>query len=182
MAVTPSATSQLGTQLPTFSLPDTSGNDWSPPSDSAGTLVVFICNHCPYVVHVADVLCEVHGQCEDAGIAMCGINSNDIIAYPDDSPEAMGRTASNCNWTFPYLFDASQDVARQFGATCTPDVFLYDREGKLYYRGQFDGTRPKDGATSDGCDLKNAIDEMVQGNPSPKDQHPSIGCSIKWKP
>ena len=180
MVVTPSAMIELGTQIPAFSLPDANGKPWSPASDTA-TLVIFMCNHCPYVIHVAELLETVHGVCIENGVAMCGINSNDISTHPDDSPEKMLETAANYSWTFPYLFDETQAVAKQFGATCTPDVFLFGADGKLYYRGQFDNTRPNDGVKGDGADLISAIQQMVNGDPSPVNQMPAVGCNIKWK-
>ena len=180
MVVTPSAMIQLGTQMPPFSLSDANGNSWSP-TDGTSTLVVFMCNHCPYVIHVAELLETMNQTCREHGIAMCGINSNDVEAYPDDSPEMMLETAAKYNWTFPYLFDETQEVAKQFGATCTPDVFLFDGDGILYYRGQFDASRPNDGTTANGSDLTSAMQQMVDGNPPPEDQKPAVGCNIKWK-
>lgn len=180
MVVTPSAMIELGTQIPAFSLPDANGKPWSPPSDTA-TLVIFMCNHCPYVIYVAELLETVHGICDKYDIAMCGINSNDITTHPDDSPEKMLEASDNYGWTFPYLFDETQDVAKQFGAACTPDVFLFDSNGTLYYRGQFDGTRPNDGIEGDGADLINALQQMVNNEPPPENQMPAVGCNIKWK-
>ena len=180
MAVTPSAMIRLGTKMPTFSLTDTVGNSWSPTSGTA-TLVIFMCNHCPYVIHVAELLETVHGVCNEHGVAMCGINSNDITTHPDDSPEKMVEAAANYSWTFPYLFDETQEVAKRFGATCTPDVFLFSTDGNLYYRGQFDHTRPNDETKGDGSDLISAIQHLVNGDPSPENQTPAVGCNIKWK-
>ena len=180
MVVTPSAMIQLGTQIPPFSLSDANGNSWSPNTGTA-TLVIFMCNHCPYVIHGAELLKTIHGVCKENGVAMCGINSNDISTHPDDSPEKMLEAAVNYSWTFPYLFDETQAVAKQFGATCTPDVFLFGADGKLYYRGQFDNTRPNDGIKGDGADLISAIQQMVNGDPSPENQTPAVGCNIKWK-
>ena len=139
-----------------------------------------MCNHCPFVIHVATLLEEIHTLCLGNDIQMIAINSNDIEAYPDDSPEHMIETATSFHWTFPYLFDAEQGVAKAFRATCTPDVFLYDAKAKLYYRGQFDDSRPSTG-TANGHDLKNAIQKLLQGESPPSDQKPSIGCNIKWK-
>ena len=180
MVVTPSAMVQLGTQMSSFSLPDANGNEWSPTSGTA-TLVVFMCNHCPYVIHVAELLESMHQVCREHGIAMCGINSNDVDTYPEDSPEMMLETATSYGWTFPYLFDETQEVAKEFGATCTPDVFLFDGDGNLFYRGQFDSSRPNDDAKGDGSDLISAIQQMVNGDPSPENQMPAVGCNIKWK-
>ena len=181
MAATPSTMIPIGTTMPSFSLPDAKEIMRSPSSTTSGTLVVFMCNHCPFVIHVAKVLSEMHAKCETAGIEMYGINSNDIEAYPDDRPEQMVKTASKYDWTFPYLFDATQEVAKLFGAVCTPDVFLYDRNMKLFYRGQLDDSRPDDDSIPDGRDLQHAIDQMIDGNPPPSEQKPAIGCSIKWR-
>lgn len=180
MAQTPSAMVSLQTRMPEFSLTDANGARCDLAEDSTGTLIIFMCNHCPFVIHVASILEEIHSLCETSGIQMIGINSNDIDAYPDDSPEHMIETANRFNWTFPYLFDGNQEVAKSFQATCTPDVFLYDAESRLYYRGQFDDSRPS-GGTSDGQDLKNAIQAMLAGDSPPVDQKPAIGCNIKWK-
>ena len=180
MAVTPSAMIQLGTHMPPFSLSDANGNAWSPANGTA-TLVVFMCNHCPYVIHVAELLVAIHEVCQTHDIEMCGINSNDVDAYPEDSPEMMLETATSYGWTFPYLFDETQTVAKEFGATCTPDVFLFDGDGNLYYRGQFDNSRPNDKTKGDGSDLVSAIQQMVNGDPSPDNQTPAVGCNIKWK-
>lgn len=180
MAQTPSAMVELKTRIPEFSLSDAHGTPFVLPSDAVGTLVVFMCNHCPFVIHVADLLEDIHAECQKNGITMIGINSNDIEAYPDDSPEQMIETASRFGWTFHYLFDADQSVATSFQATCTPDVFLYDKNGELYFRGQFDDSRPSSGV-ADGVDLKKAVQSMLQGDSPPEHQQPSIGCNIKWK-
>ncbi len=180
MAQTPSAMVELETPIPSFSLSDAHGLPYVLSKKSNGTLVVFMCNHCPFVIHVGEILEVIHTECTANEITMIGINSNDIEAYPDDSPDQMIETATQFGWTFPYLFDADQSVAKSFQATCTPDVFLYNKEGKLYYRGQFDDSRPSSGV-GDGEDLKNAIHAMLNGEPSPADQKPAIGCNIKWK-
>ena len=180
MPETSSSMLPLGTKIPSFSLATACGQPWSLPVDSAGTLVVFMCNHCPYVVHVAATLSRIHAVCETYTIAMIGINSNNIITHPDDAPDKMITCAEAYGWDFPQLFDETQETAKAFSATCTPDVFLYDADGKLYYRGQFDDSRPNQGE-SDGRDLLHAIDAMMAGNPPPEDQQRSIGCNIKWK-
>jgi peroxiredoxin len=180
MAQTPSAMVSLQTRMPEFSLTDANGTPCELSDDSKGTLIIFMCNHCPFVIHVASLLEEIHTLCEASGIQMIGINSNDIEAYPDDSPENMIETAQRFKWTFPYLFDGTQEVARAFQATCTPDVFLYDSESGLYYRGQLDDSRPSSG-TADGEDLKNAIQALLANSPPPDDQKPAVGCNIKWK-
>ena len=170
----------IGTQMPTFSLASASGDPWSFSGDTAGTLIVFMCNHCPFVVHVASTLVRIHTYCKTNNIAMIGINSNNIQTHPQDAPDKMIASAEMYGWDFPYLFDETQVTAKAFAATCTPDVFMYDSDGKLYYRGQLDDSRPNQGE-SDGRDLKNAIDSMIAGNPPPEEQKPSIGCNIKWK-
>ena len=180
MTETTSQMVPLGTPIPSFALPDLSGKIFSPTKNSAGTLVIFLCNHCPYVIHIASILGSIEEYCVSSNIQMVGINSNDIEAYPDDSPENMRITAQKFHWRFPYLFDAYQEVARAFQATCTPDVFLYDKANCLYYRGQFDDSRPSKGVAS-GQDLLHAIQEMLEGLPPQKDQKPSTGCNIKWR-
>ena len=180
MAQTPSAMVSLQTPMPSFLLSDPLGNPCDVSVDSKGTLIIFMCNHCPFVIHVATLLEEIHAHCKANDIQMIAINSNDIETYPDDSPEHMIETATRFGWTFPYLFDSDQEIAKAFGATCTPDVFLYDGDARLFYRGQFDDSRSSSG-TANGRDLINAIDTMIQGDSPPADQKPSIGCNIKWK-
>jgi len=141
---------------------------------------MFISNHCPFVIHVASMLQKLHEFCQANDIEMVGINSNDIDAYPDDSPDNMVLTAKQYNWEFPYLFDCDQSIAHSFDATCTPDVFLYNKHDELYYRGQFDDSRPSSGEST-GCDIMHAITALVAGKPSPENQKPAIGCNIKWK-
>ena len=166
--------------MPTFSLPDAHGCIWYTSEEKSGTLVIFICNHCPFVIHVAKTLCEIKTQCDEMNIEMVCINSNDQVAYPADSTEKMLETMSEFGWTFPYLVDETQEVAKAFGATCTPDIFLFDANQKLYYRGQFDDSRPRSGE-SDGHDLLGALKELELGNTPPKVQKPAIGCNVKWK-
>ncbi len=180
MAETPSAMIPLKTHIPSFSLPNTHGEFWSTDGKVNGILVIFMCNHCPFIIHIANILEHIHTKCQMFGIDMVGINSNDILAYPEDSPKKMVETAKKYNWTFPYLFDATQDVAKSFRATCTPDVFLFDIQGKLFYRGQFDDSRPSQGI-SDGHDVVHALHCLHNGSPSPKEQKPAIGCNIKWQ-
>ena len=181
MVVTPSAMIELGTQIPAFSLPDANEKPWSPPSDTA-TLVIFMCNHCPYVIYVAELLETVHGICDKYDIAMCGINSNDITTHPDDSPEKMLEASDNYGWTFPYLFDETQNSAASYGAECTPDFFLFDESRELVYRGQFDDSRPGNDVSVTGKDLQAAIDALLNDAPPLEPQLPSVGCNIKWKP
>ncbi|MDP7005388.1 MAG: thioredoxin family protein [Phycisphaerales bacterium] len=180
MSETPSSMVPLGTSIPTFTLPDATGKMWEVSQNMSGTLVVFMCNHCPYVIHVAQTLASLHDICKKNGIEMVGINSNDIQTYPEDSPENMVLAAKEHGWEFPYLFDESQEVAKKFNATCTPDAFLFDSSGMLIYRGELDETRPNCGI-SDGISIHLAILSMLNGKPLTSPQNPAVGCNIKWK-
>lgn len=181
MVRTPSAMVALGTSAPDFALPATDGTTVSR-SDFEGKplLVVFMCNHCPFVIHIADVLAKRAAQWQEQGIAVVGINSNDVANYPDDAPELMVEEVAKRGYTFPYLFDESQDVARAYDARCTPDFFLYDAEHRLAYRGQFDASRPSLDTPVTGDDLDAAVQAVLKGE-TPLDQIPSLGCNIKWK-
>jgi peroxiredoxin len=172
----------LGTTAPDFSLPDFEGRLLSRDQVRGpnGLLVVFMCNHCPYVKHVAGQLAKIGDECISANLGIVGISSNDVTNYPDDGPEQMKQEAAKQGYRFPYLYDESQVVARSFRAACTPDFFLFDAELRLTYRGQMDDTRPKRGEQATGKDLRDAIQLMLSGQPIPK-QCPSIGCNIKWK-
>ncbi len=174
----------LGHQLPTFRLPDTiSGREVS--SDELGgkpSVVIFICNHCPYVKHIRGGLAEFGRYCQEKGVPMVAISSNDVSTYPDDSPEAMTREAREAGYVFPYLYDESQDVAIAFDAACTPDLYVFDAEGKLAYRGQFDDSRPKNDLPVTGRDARAAVDALLAGGRPSAEQRPSIGCNTKWKP
>ena len=183
MAETASAMLALGTTMPSFRLPDYDGEMHSS-DDYAGTpvLVVFMCNHCPFVKHIADSLAERAREYRAKGVAVLGINANDTGSHPEDSPENMRRFAEERGLEFPYLFDESQEVAKAFGATCTPDIFLFDSDHKLVYRGQFDDSRPSRKEPVTGADLSDAVDRVVAGQPPREEQKPSIGCNIKWKP
>jgi peroxiredoxin len=181
MAETPSAMISIGTPMPEISLPDARGEAWKCSENKAGYLVMFMCNHCPFVVHVARTLNEIASQCKAIDIEMVGINSNDAVAYPADAPDNMTEIASTYGWTFPYLVDETQDVARAFRATCTPDVFLYDADKHLYYRGQLDDSRPGSTFPSDGQDVLESMQRLLADKDPPEDQKPSIGCNIKWK-
>jgi peroxiredoxin len=175
---------ELGTQLPAFSLPDAvSGRMVSSTSISgkSGTLILFICNHCPFVKHVLKEIGRVARDASQMGVGVVAINSNDVQAYPDDSPEKMKELARSEGWTFPYLFDESQEAAKGFHAACTPDFFLFDSAGTLVYRGQLDDSRPGNDAPVSGKDLREAIDAVVRGKTVSAHQKPSIGCNIKWK-
>jgi peroxiredoxin len=174
----------LGTQAPDFRLPEPDGSLHGPAdvADAAGLLVVFLCNHCPYVKHVADGLGRLATGWMDDGLAVFGINPNDVDSYPDDAPELMPVFAAGHGWTFPYLYDESQRVAAAYGAACTPDFFLFDRDRALAYRGQMDASRPSNGVPVTGSDLDAAVRAVLSGEPVSGDQRPSVGCSIKWKP
>ncbi|HET9143924.1 thioredoxin family protein [Actinophytocola sp.] len=174
----------LGTPAPPFALPDPTGKVWSL-SDVAGergTLVAFVCNHCPYVRHIAPRLGEVAARWHDAGIGVVGINSNDATSYPDDQPDRMATQAAEWKWTFPYVTDESQSVARAYRAACTPDFFLFDADRALVYRGRFDAARPRSTTPVTGAELDGAVAAVLAGRPVTGDQVPSIGCNIKWKP
>ena len=183
MAVTPSTMLALGTAAPDFSLPDTEGAVVSC-SDFAGKplLVMFICNHCPFVKHVRGKLAELCHGYQQKGIAVVGINSNDPEDYPDDSPDNMAREVITAGYTFPYLYDETQQVAKAYRAACTPDFFLFDAQHKLVYRGQMDAGRPGNDVPLTGEDLTAAVEAVLAGLPVGPDQKPSAGCNIKWKP
>ena len=175
---------KLGTTAPDFSLPDTGGATVSR-DDFAGApalVVMFIANHCPYVKHVADELARLGRDYQDRGVAFVAISANDTEQYPDDGPKAMAEFARERGLTFPYLYDESQSVAQAYRAACTPDIFLFDAERKLAYRGQLDGSRPGNDVPVDGADLRAALDAVLAGRDVPEPQQPSVGCNIKWKP
>lgn len=183
MALTPSTMLPLGTQAPAFSLPNTDGRTVSLP-DFAGApafLAAFICNHCPFVKHIAAELARLGRDYQAKGVAIVAISSNDAVAYPDDSPAKMVEEARLRGYTFPYLFDETQQVAKAYKAACTPDFFLFDRNFQLVYRGQLDDSRPENGLPVTGKDLRAALDAVLAGKPVSPEQRPSIGCNIKWK-
>lgn len=184
MTLTPSILAEIGTQAPDFELPDTEGNRVrrSDFVDASGLLVIFMCNHCPYVKHIRGGLASFAKDYQSKGLFVVGVNSNDASAYPQDSLEKMIAEKIQQGYTFAYLHDETQAVAKAYGAVCTPDFFLYDGDGRLYYRGQFDGSRPGNKVPVTGRDLRAAADALLQGRPPPTDQKPSVGCSIKWKP
>jgi len=189
MAATPSAMVPLGTPLPDFSLPDTNGRMVGPADfkDKPALLVMFICNHCPFVKHLREGIASFARDMQPRGLGIIAINSNDAAKYPEDSPENMRREVAAAGYSFPYLFDETQQVAKSFRAACTPDFFLYDRDRKLFYRGQFDDSRPSkyvDGriVPVTGKDLRAAVEAVLAGKPPPQPQTPSLGCNIKWKP
>lgn len=174
----------LGSPALDFTLPDPSGtvHSLSDAGEAPVVVVAFICNHCPYVKHIAPALAGVSSEMIDRGVAVFGINSNDAAQYPDDSPEQMERESAVLGYRFPYLVDGDQSVARAYGAVCTPDLFVFDRDRNLAYRGQFDSTRPSSGGPATGVDLVDAVEALLAGRPVPEPQQPSLGCSIKWKP
>jgi peroxiredoxin len=184
MARTPSTMLPLGTVAPAFHLPDTDSQlvSLSDFVDRPALLVMFICNHCPFVKHLRSALAELGAEYTPRGVSLVAISSNDAVKYPADSPEMMIDEKRAAGYTFPYLYDATQEVAKAYRAACTPDFFLFDRDRKLVYRGQFDGSRPGDGQPVTGRDLRLAIDAVLIGNAVPVEQRPSIGCSIKWRP
>jgi len=183
MARTPSNLIPMGTPMPPFSLPDAAGglHDRDQCVGHAGTLVIFMCNHCPFVVHVADQLAAMAADYTPRGIGFVGINSNDIDVYPQDGPTYMVEFRDRHRLGFPYLLDATQAVARAFDATCTPDFFLYANEGNLIYHGQLDESRPDSGMQATGHDLRRAMNALLEEETISDVQVPSIGCNIKWK-
>lgn len=184
MAQTPSVMIDLGTTGPDFNLPDTvSGKQISLneiKSDKA-TMIMFICNHCPYVKHVNAELVKLANEYITKGISFVAISSNDVVNYPEDSPEKMKEHALAVGYPFPYLYDETQDVAKAYNAACTPDFYIYDKNLKLVYRGQLDDSRPKNELPVTGKDIRNALDNILAGVPVNQNQIPSIGCNIKWK-
>jgi peroxiredoxin len=174
----------LGTRAPAFALADPDGRvtRLDDLAGAPGLLVVFLCNHCPYVKHIGTSLGTLTQAWADRGLAVVGINSNDVDAHPDDAPPKMSETAQQYGWTFPYLFDADQTVAQAYRAACTPDFFLFDADQRLFYRGQFDDSRPRNDEPVTGRDLATAVDAVLAGSSPPNDQWPSMGCNIKWKP
>lgn len=184
MALTPSSMMPIGTEAPNFSLPDTVSGHSLGLQDirgDKGTLIMFICNHCPFVKHVEDGLIVLGNDYQGTGLGMAAISSNDAIQYPDDSPKAMGERAKAKHYPFPYLYDETQDVTRRYDATCTPDFFLFDAQLRCVYRGQLDDSRPNNGIAVSGKDLRAAIDALLANQSLPIDQKPSVGCNIKWR-
>ncbi len=183
MAVIASTMLPLGTAAPHFNLPDTqeklvSTDDFK---DARALLVVFMCNHCPFVKHILKDFVKLVKYYQPKGVAVVGINSNDVESFPDDSPPLMAKVASQMGFTFPYLYDENQEVAKQYHAACTPDFFLFDKERKLVYRGQFDDSRPGNNIPITGADLRAAINAVLTATAVSKQQKPSMGCNIKWK-
>ncbi len=182
MVLTPSTMVELGTQAPDFALPSTDGSTVTREDFSGKPLLVaFICNHCPFVIHLRDHLAATAKTYQEKGVAVVAVSANNIETHPDDSPEKMKEEVANVGYTFPYLYDESQEVAKAYKAACTPDFFLYDQNHQLVYRGQYDSSRPEKGEPT-GEDLIAALDAVVAGEPAVADQKNSMGCNIKWKP
>ncbi len=184
MANTPSNMLPLGTIAPDFNLLDTTlekKRTLAELKGDKGTVIMFICNHCPFVKHVNAQLSKTTIDYQPLGISFIGISSNDVEKYPKDAPHLMKLIAKEQNYTFPYLYDETQEVAKAYDAACTPDFYLFDKDLKLVYRGQFDNSRPGNGLAVTGADLKAAMDNLLNGTPIDPLQKPSIGCNIKWK-
>lgn len=184
MSATPSNMLELGTIAPDFTLLNPSlglTQNLSELKSDKATVIMFICNHCPYVIHIIDKIVELSDIFMQKGVSFIAINSNDIANFPDDSPEKMIEFSAKYKFNFPYLFDESQEIAKQYKAACTPDLFLFDSEMKLVYRGQFDNSRPNNVIKPTGKDLVMAIDAVLHNEKVSSNQIPSIGCNIKWK-
>jgi peroxiredoxin len=184
MVLTPSTMLALGTPAPDFCLVNVDGrmvgrDDFR---GAPALLVIFMCNHCPYVKHVADALAALGREYQARGVAVVGISSNNVASHPADSPEQMVAEAEQRGYSFPYLYDETQEVAKAYRAACTPDFYVFDREQRLVYRGQMDGSRPESGVPVTGADLRAALDAVLAGRPVAAEQRPSMGCNIKWKP
>lgn len=184
MVLTPSTMMPLGTVAPDFSLVNVDGQTVSLDdfSDAPALVVIFLCNHCPYVVYVADQIAQLANEYLAKGVAVVGINANDVANYPADSPEQMVAEAEERGYQFPYLYDETQEVAKAYRAACTPDFFVFDGDRKLVYRGQLDSSRPENGIPITGEDLRAALDAVLAGDTPNAEQRSSIGCNIKWKP
>jgi len=183
MSRTASTMLPLGTVAPGFRLPDTEGSlvSLEDYEDSPALLVIFMCNHCPFVKHIIDDLIDLIPEYQAKGLAVVAINSNDVESFPEDCPEMMAELAGEKDFTFPYLYDETQEAAKAYHPACTPDFFLFDAGRKLVYRGQMDDSRPGNGIPVTGADLRTAIDAVLEGKEVPAEQRPSIGCNIKWK-
>ena len=184
MARTPSRMLELGTVAPAFNLVEPKTGNYVSSGDFEGSpiLVAFICNHCPFVVLIKDELAKFAQEYQTKGLSVVAVNSNDVKNYPSDSPEKMVEFADESGFSFPYLFDETQSVAKAYQAVCTPDFFLFDKTGKLFYRGQFDHARPGNGMPNDGSDMRTAAKAVLANHTPPENQLPSVGCGIKWKP
>ena len=182
MAAVESQMLELGTEAPPFSLPDPDGEVHSLRDGADAYLVMFICNHCPFVKHVREELARIGRDYGDRNVAIYAINSNDVTTHPGDSPEKMKEEAARWGYAFPYLYDEGQDVAKAYRAACTPDFYVFDADRKLVYRGQLDDSRPSNDEPVDGRDVRAALDAVLSGKPVAKAQKASIGCNIKWRP
>jgi len=184
MVTTASTMLPLGTEAPDFTLPDPAGNlvSLSDFDGARALVVVFMCNHCPFVKHVIDGFVTLVKDYQPRGVAFVGISANDVNEFPDDRPEKMARFAKEKGFAFPYLYDETQEVAKRHHAACTPDFFVFDENRRLVYRGQMDDSRPGSDVSRTGADLRAALDAVLQGAPVPDEQKPSMGCNIKWKP
>jgi peroxiredoxin len=174
----------LGSPAPEFRLPDLDGEKQTLAEvrGPKGLVVAFVCNHCPFVLHLAKEMGVFAATCEAKGVGFVAINANDVSRYPADSPEKMSETAARYDWTFPYLYDETQAAAQAYRAACTPDFYVFDEELRLTYCGQFDESRPSNGKPVTGESLRRAVEAVLKHEPPPADQRPSTGCSIKWKP
>lgn len=184
MALTPSSMLPLGTPAPDFRLPDTVSGKLLSLSDlkpGTATVLMFLCNHCPYVKHVNPELIRLAHDYQSKGVSFIAISSNDATHYPDDAPEKMTQTAQRLGYPFPYLYDETQTVARAYQAACTPDFYVFDRQMRLVYRGRLDGSTPGNEIPLTGEDLRTALDAVLSGRPANAEQKPSMGCNIKWK-
>jgi peroxiredoxin len=185
MAQTPSTMLELGTVAPDFSLPNPASGQrvaMEDFNDAPALLVIFICNHCPFVIHIREALVEFAREYQPRGLAIVAISANDAVNFPDDGPEKMAEAVGTVGYPFPYLYDESQQVAKAYRAACTPDLYLFDADRRLVYRGQFDASRPSNAIPVTGADLRAAVDALLAGRAIPADQAPIIGCNIKWKP
>ncbi len=183
MAKTPSTMLALGTKAPDFSLPNPQGTlvHLADFRSAKALLVIFMCNHCPYVKHIAPALSQLAKDYQDTELAIIAINSNDVANYPEDHPDKMAQEIIDRDYIFPYLYDEDQSVAKAYQAACTPDFFLFDAEQNLVYRGQFDDSRPQNNQAVTGKDLRQAIEQTLAGQKPSSEQIPSLGCNIKWK-
>jgi peroxiredoxin len=183
MVKTASTMLPLGTKAPDFSLPNIDGKTVSLTdfADRKGLLVIFMCNHCPFVIHLRSELARFAREYQAKGLGVVGISSNDVGTHPADSPQKMVEEAKAAGYTFPYLYDETQEAAKAYRAACTPDFFLFDKDLRLVYRGQFDDSRPDSGIPITGADLRAAADAVLAGKPLEEKQKPSIGCNIKWR-
>lgn len=183
MALTPTTQIELGFTAPDFNLKDTSSSsvNYETISGEKGTVVMFICNHCPYVIHVIDEVVKIANEYQTKGIGFVAINSNDVSNYPEDSPEKMIEFHSKHNFTFPYLFDEDQTIAKAYEAACTPDISVFNNENKCIYRGQLDESTPGNDKPNNGASLRKVLDYLLENKSLDFEQKPSLGCNIKWK-